>query len=60
VLLVVIYRNDELGHKRFGPYLGELGRGGQVQRLGLPRLDETETGAQHERRDLFDVSEEAP
>jgi DNA-binding CsgD family transcriptional regulator len=46
VLLVVTYRNDEPGQQRLGPYLAELGRGGPVQRLELPRLDETETGAQ--------------
>jgi tetratricopeptide (TPR) repeat protein len=46
VLLVVTYRNDEPGQQRLGPYLAELDRGGPVQRLELPRLDETETGAQ--------------
>jgi len=46
VLLVVTYRNDEPGQHRLGPYLAELGRGGPVQRLDLPRFNETETGAQ--------------
>ena len=46
VLLVVTYRNDEPGQQRLGSYLAELDRGGPVQRLELPRLDEAETGAQ--------------
>jgi predicted ATPase len=46
VLLVVTYRNDEPGQQRLGPYLAELDRGGPVQRLELPRLDQTETAAQ--------------
>jgi DNA-binding CsgD family transcriptional regulator/tetratricopeptide (TPR) repeat protein len=46
VLLVVTYRNDEPGQQLLGPYLAELGRGGPVQRLELPRLDQTETAAQ--------------
>jgi predicted ATPase len=46
ILVVVTYRNDEPGQQRLGPYLAELDRGGPVQRLELPRLDETETGAQ--------------
>ena len=46
VLVVVTYRNDEPGQQRLGPYLAELDRGGPVQRLELPRLNETETGAQ--------------
>jgi DNA-binding CsgD family transcriptional regulator/tetratricopeptide (TPR) repeat protein len=46
VLLVVTYRNDEPGQQRLGPYLAELDRGGPVQRLELPRLDQGQTGAQ--------------
>ena len=33
LLLVVTYRNDEPGQQRLGPYLAELDRSGQVQRL---------------------------
>jgi DNA-binding CsgD family transcriptional regulator/tetratricopeptide (TPR) repeat protein len=46
VLLVVTYRNDEPGQQQLGPYLAELDRGGPVQRLELPRLDQAQTGAQ--------------
>jgi DNA-binding CsgD family transcriptional regulator/tetratricopeptide (TPR) repeat protein len=46
VLVVVTYRSDESGQQRLGPYLAELDRGGRVQRLELPRLDQAETGAQ--------------
>jgi predicted ATPase len=46
VLLVVTYRNDEPGQQRLGPYLAELDRGGQVQRLELSRLDQAQTVAQ--------------
>jgi DNA-binding CsgD family transcriptional regulator/tetratricopeptide (TPR) repeat protein len=46
VLLVVTYRNDEPGQQRLGSYLAELDRGGPVQRLELPRLDQTQTVAQ--------------
>jgi DNA-binding CsgD family transcriptional regulator/tetratricopeptide (TPR) repeat protein len=46
VLLVVTYRNDEPGQQRLGPYLAELDRGGPVQRLELPRLNQVETLAQ--------------
>jgi DNA-binding CsgD family transcriptional regulator/tetratricopeptide (TPR) repeat protein len=46
VLLVVTYRNDEPGQQRLGSYLAELDRGGPVQRLELPRLDQVETVAQ--------------
>jgi DNA-binding CsgD family transcriptional regulator/tetratricopeptide (TPR) repeat protein len=46
VLLVVTYRNDEPGQQRLGPYLAELDRGNQVERMELPRLDRVETGAQ--------------
>ena len=46
VLLVVTYRNDEPGQQLLGPHLAELDRGGPVQRLELPRLDQTETAAQ--------------
>ena len=46
VLLVVTYRNDEPGQQRLGPYLAELDRGGPVQRLELPRLDQVQTAAQ--------------
>ena len=46
VLLVVTYRNDEPGQQRLGPYLAELDRGGPVQRLELPRLDQAQTVAQ--------------
>jgi DNA-binding CsgD family transcriptional regulator len=46
VLLVVSYRNDEPGQERLGPYLAELDRGGPVQRLELPRLNQAQTAAQ--------------
>jgi DNA-binding NarL/FixJ family response regulator len=46
LLLVITYRNDEPGQERLGPYLAELDRGGPVQRLELPRLDQVQTGAQ--------------
>jgi predicted ATPase len=46
VLLVVTYRDDEPGQQRLGPYLAELDRGGSVQRLELPRLDQAQTTAQ--------------
>jgi DNA-binding CsgD family transcriptional regulator len=46
VLLVITYRTDEPGQQRLGPYLAELDRGGPVQRLKLPRLDQVQTGAQ--------------
>ena len=46
ILVVVTYRNDEPGQERLGPYLAELDRGGPVQRLELPRLDQAQTGAQ--------------
>jgi DNA-binding CsgD family transcriptional regulator/tetratricopeptide (TPR) repeat protein len=46
LLLVVTYRNDEPGQERLGPYLAELDRGGPVQRIELPRLDQAETRAQ--------------
>ena len=46
ILLVVTYRNDEPGQQRLGPYLAELDRGGPVQRLELPRLDQAQTAAQ--------------
>jgi predicted ATPase len=46
LLVVVTYRNDEPGQERLGPYLAELDRGGPVQRMELPRLDQVETVAQ--------------
>jgi predicted ATPase len=46
ILVVVTYRNDEPGQQQLGPYLAELDRGGPVQRLELPRLDQAQTGAQ--------------
>jgi predicted ATPase len=46
LLVVVTYRNDEPGQERLGPYLAELDRGGPVQRIELPRLDQVETVAQ--------------
>ena len=46
LLVVVTYRNDEPGQERLGPYLAELDRGGPVQRIELPRLDQVETRAQ--------------
>jgi AAA ATPase domain len=46
VLVVVTYRNDEPGQERLGPFLAELDRGGPVQRLELPRLDQAQTTAQ--------------
>jgi DNA-binding CsgD family transcriptional regulator/tetratricopeptide (TPR) repeat protein len=46
ILLVATYRNDEPGQQQLGSYLAELDRGGPVQRLELPRLDQTQTGAQ--------------
>jgi DNA-binding CsgD family transcriptional regulator/tetratricopeptide (TPR) repeat protein len=46
VLLVVTYRNDEAGQQWLGPYLAELDRGGPVERIDLPRLDQVQTGAQ--------------
>jgi DNA-binding CsgD family transcriptional regulator/tetratricopeptide (TPR) repeat protein len=46
ILVVVTYRNDEPGQERLGPYLAELDRGGPVQRLELPRLDQVQTTAQ--------------
>jgi len=46
ILVVVTYRNDEAGQQRLWPYLAELDRGGPVQRLELPRLDQAQTGAQ--------------
>jgi DNA-binding CsgD family transcriptional regulator/tetratricopeptide (TPR) repeat protein len=46
LLLVVIYRNDEPGQQRLGPYLAELDRGGQIVRIELARLDQAETVAQ--------------
>jgi tetratricopeptide (TPR) repeat protein len=46
VLLVITYRNDEAGQQWLGPYLAELDRGGPVERIELPRLDQVQTGAQ--------------
>ena len=46
ILVVVTYRNDEPGQEHLGPYLAELDRGGPVQRLELPRLDQVQTTAQ--------------
>jgi DNA-binding CsgD family transcriptional regulator/tetratricopeptide (TPR) repeat protein len=46
LLVVVTCRNDEPGQERLGPYLAELDRGGPVQRMELPRLDQVETVAQ--------------
>jgi DNA-binding CsgD family transcriptional regulator/tetratricopeptide (TPR) repeat protein len=46
ILVVVTYRNDEPGQQHLGPYLAELDRGGPVQRLELPRLNQAETTAQ--------------
>jgi predicted ATPase len=46
ILVVVTYRNDEPGQQQLGPYLAELDRGGPVQRLELPRLDQAQTVAQ--------------
>src|SRR5215212_947443 len=46
VLLVATYRNDEAGQQWLGPYLAELDRGGPVERIELPRLDQVQTGAQ--------------
>jgi len=46
VLVVMTYRNDEPGQERLGPFLAELDRGGPVQRLELPRLDQAQTTAQ--------------
>ena len=46
LLVVVTYRSDEPGQERLGPYLAELDRGGPVQRIELPRLDQVETVAQ--------------
>jgi DNA-binding CsgD family transcriptional regulator/tetratricopeptide (TPR) repeat protein len=46
MLLVVTYRNDEPGQQRLGPHLAELDRGGQVERIELPRLDRVQTRAQ--------------
>jgi DNA-binding CsgD family transcriptional regulator len=45
-LVVVTYRNDELGQQRLGPYLAELDRGGPVLRIELARLNQVQTGAQ--------------
>jgi DNA-binding CsgD family transcriptional regulator/tetratricopeptide (TPR) repeat protein len=46
VLLVITYRTDDPGQQRLGPFLAELDRGGPVQRLELPRLDQVQTRAQ--------------
>jgi tetratricopeptide (TPR) repeat protein len=46
ILVVVTCRNDEPGQQRLGPYLAELDRGGPIQRLELPRLDQAQTTAQ--------------
>jgi DNA-binding CsgD family transcriptional regulator/tetratricopeptide (TPR) repeat protein len=46
ILVVVTYRNDEPGQQHLGPYLAELDRGGPVQRLELPRLNQAQTTAQ--------------
>jgi DNA-binding CsgD family transcriptional regulator/tetratricopeptide (TPR) repeat protein len=46
VLVVVTYRTDERGQQRLRPYLAELDRGGRVERIELPRLDQAETAAQ--------------
>jgi DNA-binding CsgD family transcriptional regulator/tetratricopeptide (TPR) repeat protein len=46
VLLVITHRSDEPGQQQLSSFLAELNRGGPVQRLELPRLDKTETGAQ--------------
>jgi len=46
VLLVVTYRSDEPRTHWLGPWLAELDRGGPVQRLELPRLDQAQTVAQ--------------
>jgi predicted ATPase len=46
ILLAATYRNDEPGQQQLGSYLAELDRGGPVQRLELPRLDQTQTAAQ--------------
>jgi DNA-binding CsgD family transcriptional regulator/tetratricopeptide (TPR) repeat protein len=46
VLLVATYRSDEPRSDRLGPWLAELDRGGPVQRLQLPRLDQVQTVAQ--------------
>jgi DNA-binding CsgD family transcriptional regulator/tetratricopeptide (TPR) repeat protein len=43
VLLVVTFRNDEPGQQRLGPYLAEVDRGGPVQRIELPKLDQVQT-----------------
>jgi DNA-binding CsgD family transcriptional regulator/tetratricopeptide (TPR) repeat protein len=46
VLLVVIYRSDETGRRRLGPYLAELDRGSRVDRIELPRFQRWEVVAQ--------------
>jgi DNA-binding CsgD family transcriptional regulator/tetratricopeptide (TPR) repeat protein len=46
VLLLITYRSDEAGQQRLGSYLAELDRGGPVERIELPRLDQAQTGAQ--------------
>jgi tetratricopeptide (TPR) repeat protein len=46
VLLVVTYRSDEPGHQRLRSWLAELDRGGRVERIELPRLDQAQTVAQ--------------
>jgi len=46
VLLVVTHRNDEPGQQRLSSFLAELDRGGPVERIELPTLDQAQTGAQ--------------
>jgi DNA-binding CsgD family transcriptional regulator/tetratricopeptide (TPR) repeat protein len=46
VLVVATYRSDEPHTIRLRPWLAELDRGGPVQRLELPRLDQIQTAAQ--------------
>jgi predicted ATPase len=46
ILAVLTYRSDEPGTDRLGSWLAELDRGGPVQRLELPRLNQAETAAQ--------------
>jgi DNA-binding CsgD family transcriptional regulator len=43
VLLLGTFRTDEPGLRWLGPWLAELDRGGQVERIELARLDQSET-----------------
>jgi DNA-binding CsgD family transcriptional regulator/tetratricopeptide (TPR) repeat protein len=46
VLLVVTHRSDEPTQQRLSSFLAELDRGGPVERMELPRLDQAQTEAQ--------------